>query len=428
MTNLLYDILLHITIIITAPYFVFKMLTAHKYRDGILERFGVYQPDKLKPFRDGRTVWFHAISVGETKAAVPVLKLFRQRHPQARILFSTVTQTGRKTAELECKGLIDGLVYFPLDLSWVVSGLIRRIRPAVFVTVEKDIWPNTFTRLHAAGVPVIVINGTLSDKSARRFKRFSFFLKDVFGAVSAFCARTSEDAEKAVSVGVSRGSVHTTGNIKFDLQPSTVDGTTAAGLARALGIRSGDLVFTAGSTHGNEEDVILRVFKRLVLRRSGLKLILAPRHPERFDEVEAIVRKTGLSYGRRTKGTVGDVVILDTVGELMTVWSFSDVALVAGSLVPGIGGHNLLEPAFFAKPVVYGPHLTAYLSMAELLEAAGGGVRVADEAGLFDAVDKLLSDGGLRVKTGGAARSVVEANRGAAEKSVEIIERFMPSV
>jgi len=425
MKNLLYDILLHLSILIAAPYFFFKMLTSHKYSDGIMERFGLYPAGKLDPFKGSPAVWFHAISAGETKAALPVLRLLRQRHPGLRIFFSTVTQTGRRTAEQECRGLIDALVYFPLDLSWVVAGLIRRLRPVAFVTVEKDIWPNTFTRLAAAGVPVVIINGTLSERSARRFERFCLFFKDVFGCVSAFCARTPEDGAKAALVGVAPGRIHTTGNIKFDIHPAAIDAKAADTLAAALGIRPGELVFTAGSTHAGEEEMILRVYAQLRRRVDGLRLVLVPRHPERFNEVEALVKKTGLDYGRRSQGPTSGVVILDTVGELMNVWSFTDAAFVGGSLVPGIGGHNLLEPAFFGRPVFCGALLSAYLSMAELLEAAGGGCRVAGEAELLETLTRIFSDKALRIEMGAAAKSVVEANRGAATKTVEIIERFI---
>lgn len=427
MKILLYDIFLHIAILVALPYFVFKMLTSHKYRDGIMERFGFYNAETLRLFASGRVIWFHAISVGETKAVVPVLKLLRQSQPQMRILFSTVTLTGRRTAEQECKDLIDGLIYFPLDLSWVVNKLITGFRPAVFVTVEKDIWPNTFLRLAKASVPIIIINGTLSERSTRRFKRFGFFFKAVFGTVSAFCARTPEDGVKAAIVGVMPDRIHTTGNLKFDLQPAQIDKKTADRLADGLGIRPEELVFTAGSTHTGEEEIILRVYMELRRRVKGVRLVLAPRHPERFNEVEALVKKTGLDYGRRSKGQFGDVVILDTLGELMTVWSFTDVAFVGGSLVPGIGGHNLLEPAFFARPVVCGQYLSAYLSMAELLEAAGGASRVADEAALLGTLTALLSDEARRVKMGAAAKAVVDANRGAAAKTVETIERFITS-
>lgn len=419
-----YDIILHIAILVAAPYFVFKMLTSHKYRDGIMERFGFYSEKKTAPFATGSVLWFHAISVGETKAAVPVLKLLRQNHPHLRILFSTVTLTGRKTAEQECKGLVDGIIYFPLDLSWVVNRLIKRFRLSAFVTVEKDIWPNTFVRLAKAGLPVIIVNGTLSERSTKRFKMLSFFFKDVFGAVSAFCARTPEDGVKAAFVGVSQARIHTTGNLKFDLRPSSFDDKRAQTLSNALGIKPGETVLTAGSTHAGEEEIILRVYIELRRRVKGLRLIIVPRHPERFNEVESMVKKTGLDYGRRSKGQAGEVVILDTVGELMMVWSLTDVAFVGGSLVPDIGGHNLLEPAFFAKPVVYGRHLSAYLSMAQLLEDAGGGSRVADEPALLETLTTLLTDKARAVKMGEAAKTVVDANRGAAAKTVEIIERL----
>ncbi|MBI5562238.1 MAG: 3-deoxy-D-manno-octulosonic acid transferase [Deltaproteobacteria bacterium] len=422
---LLYDILLHITLVLTAPYFVFKMLTVHKYRDGLLERFGLYKAGTLAPVAGGRAVWFHAISVGETKAALPVLRLFKKTHPDVRVVFSTVTQTGRRVAEQEARGLIDALIYFPLDLSWVVKAVIRKVRPTAFITVEKDIWPNAFLRLNAAGVPVFVVNGTMSERSTARFKRFGFFFKGVFRAVSAYCARTPEDRQRAVDAGVREDRAFSTGNIKFDISAPAVDKAASDALAASLGIRPGDIVITAGSTHAGEEEIILRVFKALLQNRPDLRLVIAPRHPERWGEVDSLIKKTGIYYGKRSSGTTGACVMLDTMGELMAVWSFTDIAFVGGSIVPGIGGHNLLEPAFFSRPVVYGARLTSYLGMAEMLEAAGGGIRAADEAGLAKAFETLLADEEARLRMGEAARSVVEANRGAAARSVEIIGRYM---
>lgn len=425
MTYLLYDILLHLSIIILLPYFAFKMFWVRKYREGIAQRFGFINGRKLGALAGGPVVWVHAVSVGETKAALPVLKLLKERRPGVRIVFSTVTQTGNRTAEKEGAGLIDALIYFPLDLSWVVKRVVSQLKPRVCVIVEKEVWPNFLRRLKGLDVPAVVINGTISERSFRRFLALGFFFRDVFGMISLFCARTAEDRERAVAVGVKEDCAVNIGNIKFDLKPPSVDPSYLDSLKGSIGIGPGDRTIVAGSTHSGEEEEIIRVFLSLLDEFKGLKLLIAPRHPERFEEVEAIIKKSGAAYARRTSGGAAPVVLLDSVGELMNVYSFATVAFVGGSLVDGIGGHNLLEPAYFGVPVVYGSRLSTYLGMAEMLEAAGGGIRVGGEASFKAALKRLLSDEKFRASAGENARRVVEANRGAAVRTADIIERFL---
>ncbi|MBI5887664.1 MAG: 3-deoxy-D-manno-octulosonic acid transferase [Deltaproteobacteria bacterium] len=425
MKYVLYDVILHVSLLVTLPYFFIKMLTARKYREGITERLGFIRAQKLKGLSGGPVLWAHAVSVGETRAVMPLLRLFKQRHPAVKIAFSTVTQTGNRVAAKEGAGIIDALFYFPFDLSWTVKGAIKKTRPKVFLTVEKEIWPNLFLHLNRLKTPVIMVNGTISERSCRRFIRFGFFFRGVFGMMQAFCARTPEDMKRAVNAGVKKDSAFLTGNIKFDIRPPEVNASSLDALKKALGLKAGDRVIVAGSTHRGEEEIILSAFKALSAELKGLKLILAPRHPERFNEAEAVVKKSGLSWARRSSGTGADVVILDTIGELMTVYSFADAAIVGGSFVEGIGGHNLLEPALLGKPVVCGPYLTTYLNMAEMLEAAGGGLRTeATGPAIAGALRKLLNDEQLRLRTGNAASAAVKANRGAVQKTLDVIERY----
>lgn len=403
------------------------MISARKYREGIPERFGLLDKGKLERLKGGPVVWVHAVSVGETNAVVPLLKSFKEKHPEAKVLFSTVTRTGNRVAASQGKGLVDALIYFPLDISWVVRRVVKMVGPCAFIVVEKEVWPNIFRTLNRSSIPIIVVNGTISDKSFKRFMRLKFFFRDVFGQISYFCARTDEDLVKAVKAGVREGSAEAVGNIKFDLKAPAASTEALESLKEALSIGPKDKVIVAGSTHRGEEEVILNAFKGLLKEIPGVRLILAPRHPERFGEVESIIKKSSLSCVRRTSGAgaCADVVLLDTVGELLTVYSFATAAIVGGSLVEGIGGHNLLEPAYFSKPVIYGGYLTTYLAMAEMLEAAGAGVRVNGESELAGALKKILTDNGLRERSGASARKVVEENRGAIKRTVEIIERFL---
>lgn len=427
MAYFLYNIILHLSAIVLIPYFLLKMLTARKYREGIPERFGFVDRAKFKNLKGGKAVWVHAVSVGETKAVLPVLRLLKRRRPDVKIVFSTVTATGNRTAAQEGKGLIDALIYFPLDLSWAVRRVTRMVKPVMFIVVEKEMWPNAFRAMYDMGAPIVIVNGTMSDRSARRYARLAFLFRDVFSKVSLFLARTDGDLEKALSTGVKAERAQVSGNIKFDLAPSLMDSQFVAKLKEAIGVAPGTKLIIAGSTHPGEEEIVLDAFKALSAEFEGLKLVIAPRHPERFTEVEGIIKKTGFDFTRRSKGGRSDVVLLDSIGELMTVYSFSDIAVVGGSLVPGIGGHNLLEPAYFGKPVVYGAHLTAYLGMAELLEKEGGGIRVAGENGLVDALRSLLSNELYMKRTGANAKKVVEENRGAAERTAAALERLLRS-
>jgi len=436
MKYFIYDILLHISLLVSLPYFVVKMFTARKYREGIRERFGFIAGEKLKGLADrgGPVVWVHAISVGETRAVLPVLKLLKERRPDARIVFSTVTITGNRCAARDAGSLIEALIYFPLDLSWTVKRALNAVRPDAVVVVEKEVWPNFIRTLRDKGVPLVVVNGTVSERSFKRFKSLGFIFREVFGAITFFSARTKEDLTRAVEAGVGRDRGAVAGDLKFDVRPPVDRGAGIEGLRSALRIAPGDKVIVAGSTHAGEEEIVLGAFRRLCegFKEGGLRLVIAPRHPERFDSVAEMLKSSGLEWRRRTDPAPGRglapcrVVLLDTVGELMAAYSFATVAVVGGSLVRGIGGHNLLEPACHARPVVYGKHLTAYKAMAGLLEEAGGGFRVDGEAGLVDALAELLTNDVMRRRAGMAAQKVVERNTGASGRTVEIIERFMP--
>jgi 3-deoxy-D-manno-octulosonic-acid transferase len=429
MAYILYDILLHAAFIALTPYFVVRMLSSGRYREGLKERLGFIDAARLKQLGGRRPVWFHAVSVGEVKAALPVVRLLKKRRPGAAVLLSTVTRTGFRTALSEAAGLADSVIYCPLDLSWAIGRAVTRLRPVAFVVVEKEFWPNTFRVMAEGGIPVIIANGTISERSFRRFLRLGFFFRGVFASVGAFSARTAEDMERAISAGVPAERAFCAGNLKFEVSPPEVGPGYLDALKGALAIGGQERVIVAGSTHRGEEDIVIAAFKALKddLKGRDIRLVLAPRHPERFSEVEASLKKAGLAYSRRSGGPRGrvDVVLLDTVGELIHAYAFAAVAFVGGSLVEGIGGHNLLEPAIYGAPVIYGPHLDAYLGMAMILEGAGGGMRVRDAGELMTALKTLLSDEAARSKAGLGARKAVEANRGAARRTVEAIEQFL---
>ncbi|MEK7313588.1 MAG: 3-deoxy-D-manno-octulosonic acid transferase [Deltaproteobacteria bacterium] len=430
MAFFLYDIFLHAALPAFLPYFLLKMIFYGKYRSGIFERFGFIKKEKTEKLRGKTVVWVHAVSVGETKAALPLVKILKQKNPGVRVVFSTVTATGNAVAKQDGASFIDALIYFPLDFGWAVRRVVRSVRPSLFVAVEKEFWPNLLMTLDRNSVPVIVVNGVISERSAKGYKRLAFLFSPVFDSISFFCAMTKQDAARAAMLGIKEARIAVSGNLKFDTVPPELTSVAKDSIRKNLGIGKGVPVIVAGSTHRGEEDILLTAFGRLKKEFLDLKLVLAPRHPERFDEVEGIVTKKGISC-RRKKKDIGkdleaDVALLDTIGELASVYSISTISFVGGTLVP-IGGHNLLEPAFFGIPVVYGPHLQNCLQMAEMLEAGGASVRVSAES-VEQEFRRLLQSESLRAKMGSAGKRVVESNRGAIEMSYNVMERYLSGI
>ncbi len=430
MKYLVYDILFHGFFAATLPYVLYKAATTEKYREGIGERFGRIGPEKLRRLAgSGPGVWIHAVSVGETRAAMPLLRAIRKKYPEARILFSTTTRTGQAVARAEGGDLLDALVYFPLDFSWAVKKVVSEFRPDIYIVVEKEVWPNLFKVLGDRGVPIVVVNGVISERSYRRFLKFNFFFREVFSRVAFFCARTDRDLGRALALGVKKDRALTTGNLKFD-QFAGGSAKSPDGLERALGVRTGEVLFVAGSTHRGEDEIVISAFLEARKEIKGLCLAIAPRHPERFAEVEGIIKKSGLpcvtrSSGKaRRKGSKG-VFLLDSMGELLGLYGLSHIALVGGSLLPGVGGHNLLEPAALGIPVLIGPHTETCAEMRDLLLEAGGGLVVHGADDLREALEELSGDKARREEMGRAARGVVEKNRGAVEKTLGVIEGFL---
>ncbi|MDH4227073.1 MAG: 3-deoxy-D-manno-octulosonic acid transferase [Deltaproteobacteria bacterium] len=427
MLRILYDILLHAAFVVTLPYFTYKAFTAGKYRQGIKERFGFISEKKLGALRNSRFVWMHAVSVGETRAVLPLLKLFKERHPEFKILFSTVTMTGNAVAKTEGAAIIDVLIYYPFDFFWVISRVLGKARPEAFIVAEKEIWPNMIAALKCRNIPIMVINGSISERSFKRYKFFGFFLRRAFESLSLFSAQTGLDAQRAIELGAPQKNTFATGNIKFDMKPKAANRAREEEIMRSLGIAAGDIVLTAGSTHPGEEKLILQAHETLKREFPELKLIIAPRHPERFSEVASLLSAGKIPFARRSRGVGSEkpsISLLDTLGELGIVYSFSTIAFVGGSLV-NIGGHNLLEPAFFSRPVIFGPYVKSYKQMAEELAGSGGGFLVNTIDDLIAIAGQLLRDKALYDKAGKAAHDFVVANSGTATKTLDLMDKLI---
>jgi 3-deoxy-D-manno-octulosonic-acid transferase len=367
--------------------------------------------------------WIHAVSVGEAATAAALVRGIRARWPELGIVVTTVTPTGARIVASEL-GQIATHRYFPLDLPRAVRRALDAVRPRFFLGMETELWPNFLRALAARGVPSMIANGRISDRSFKRYRVVRPFVARMLRGVSVFAMQSEEDARRIIALGAPEDRVVVTGNLKTDLAPAT----SGVDWERLLSVGPDDLVWIAGSTHRGEEPVILDVFERLRAEFPTLVLIVAPRHPERAGEVERLVGQRGMPVVRRTalpsSAPRGAVVILDTVGELADLYRLAAVVFVGGSLVAA-GGHNMLEPALRRKPVLYGPHTENFRDSASLLEVAGAAVAVKDAGGLEREMSRLLSDRAARGAMGEAGFAAVAARQGAVVQTLDLVARVL---
>lgn len=415
---ILYNMLLFASFPFGTLYYLGRLVKG-SYRGSIAERLGFIDLEV-----EG-AVWFHAVSVGEVNAAAPLIRRFRELYPWERLILSTVTPTGRRMAR-KALPFVD-LFYLPLDLPWIVKRVVTRMRPKMLCLVETEIWPNLLRRLKREGIPVVVVNGRLSERSFRWYMRFRPFFREVFNSVTCFSMQDSEDAKRLLSLGIDKEKIFITGNIKYHQDHDPIPEDDLKALTREIGLGTSDVVIIGGSTHRGEEGVLVKVFQKLKVKHPSLKLILVPRHPERAQEVEGVVRRVGFTCARRSREggfNRKEVLLVDTIGELKKFYAISTIAFVGGSLVRH-GGQNIIEPAYYRKPVLFGPHVENFLSIARDLERGGGGMKVRDEEDLLSRIDDLLSDPALCRRVGEAGYRVVERGKGALEKNLKIIRMVL---
>jgi 3-deoxy-D-manno-octulosonic-acid transferase len=416
---ILYNVILIAMTVLLSPFFLFKILTVPKYRGGISQKLGRVRKRVRRVIHGTRPIWVHAVSVGEVMAAHPLIRELKKKYPGRKLVLSTVTVTGNYTA-LRRVPEADAVFFFPFDYPWIVRRVIRRINPLIFLVAETELWPNFFRELSHARIPSVVINGRISSSSYRNYMKFRSFFRQVFGLVTLFCMQSEDDATRIKEVGAPSERVMVTGNLKFDQKIPTIKSSPVF-------IRPGSKVITAGSTHRGEESVLLDIFRRLRKKYPELVLILAPRHPERFDEVEGLVNRLGYECQRRTRpaaGAIKDVLLLDTIGELHSFYGICDIAFVGGSLVK-VGGHNLLEPAAMKKPVIFSSYMFNFKEISEALISAGGGLLVRDKEELYAQIDALLSNPEEANLIGERAFRVIEANSGATKRTIEAVSGFI---
>ena len=425
----LYTTLTALGAILLLPYFAVLWLWRGRYFHGLAERLGFY-PASLRAAATGSeaAIWVHAVSVGEVLAAIPLVRRLREGFPGRRLVLSTTTSTGQALARerLAQPALVDAVLYFPLDWPYPVRRAFRAIRPGIAVVVETEIWPNFLRCARSRGVPVVFVNGRISERSYARSQRWRWlggkFYRRVLADARLFLMQSEADAQRLRELGAPEARIEVKGNLKYDIAPPA-PGALAEWLEAAAGNRAPVLV--AGSVLAGEEEAVLDAFAAVRARHPHALLVLAPRKPDRFDAAAEVVTRTGFRCLRRSMANLSapfpegvDVLLLDSVGELAALYRSAAAVFVGGSLAPA-GGHNILEPAIFAKVPIFGPHMENFRQMSEEFRGAGAAVQVANGEELGRAWLDLLADDARRTTMGNAARRLVERNQGATERTVE---------
>ncbi|HMS83224.1 MAG TPA: 3-deoxy-D-manno-octulosonic acid transferase [Nitrospira sp.] len=372
-------------------------------------------------------VWIHAVSLGEVVAASPLVKALHDRHPEFRYIVTTVTETGREAVEQRLKGVAEHR-YAPLDFPWAVGRMIRHLQPILYLFVETELWPNLLWALHDHGAPSILVNGRLSSRSFGRqdVPILRSFYRTVLRTLTLCLMQSDRDRQRIVTLGAESSRAHVTGNIKFDQPLPEV--RPEEDLRGSFGLGGNEQLILAGSTHAGEEELLASAYAQIIKAHPATVLMVAPRHIERAEKVEAMFREAGFTVQRRSmireKQEGPRVIILDTRGELACAYREAVVAFVGGTLVP-IGGHNLLEPAVWGTPVLFGPYTDHCAEVAVLLQEAGGGHRVMGVDDLVHSLQEWLSRPDVRERVGQSAKRVVSDNQGALRRSLEFIESYL---
>lgn len=424
-----FDLLYLLAAPVGAPYLLYKRIRHGKYRESIPAMFGRHLHREEDAAWVEGCVWVHAVSVGEVMAAKAMLPMIRQRFSDLPVLVTTVTETGQAQARSLIPDLADAVRYYPADFSWVVRRFASFYKPRVLFLMETELWPNALHILAESGTKLFVLNGKISENSFRNYSRMKRLLVPAISRVTAFCMQTEQDARRAGGLIGDRSRVFVTGNCKFDVPMATLSNLRSAQLKSTLAVPAGASVVVAGSTHAGEEELVLDAFNRILGRDPAAFLLLAPRHPERFEQVWKLIAERGLaarrlSDGAKTTEQPARILLVDKMGLLSELYGIASVAVVCGSFVPGIGGHNLLEAAVHGVPVIYGPHMQSQPDMVRIVNDENGGIQT-DASGLRDAISNVLDDPGSAAEKGKLAREAVLANRGAARRNIEIVSEFL---
>jgi len=418
----LYSVFFYLLMPLILLRLLFRGMAAPSYRKRWLQRFGFFTPPELN--KD--TIWLHAVSVGETLAAVPLVKALQTKYPDHRLLITCMTPTGSERITAAFGDSVDHS-YAPYDTPDAVARFLRRVQPKMLIIMETELWPNTVAGCYKRQIPVILANGRLSEKSARGYGRVPGLSAPMLGQLTAVAAQHGDDGARFTELGLSAKNLYITGNIKFDLDLSAEVKQSAEALRQQWSGTTQRPILLAASTHRGEDEIILQAFGLIKQSVDNLLLVLVPRHPERFNQVGDLCREAGYSLARRSSNDSveqADILLGDSMGELMTFFGACDIAFVGGSLVTN-GGHNMIEPAAWGKPTLSGLSVFNFAEVSRLLAEAGGLSLVEDAAALADATIELIENPEQALQMGQQAQRVAEANRGALERLLTVIDNSL---
>ncbi|HEY2496905.1 MAG TPA: 3-deoxy-D-manno-octulosonic acid transferase [Candidatus Angelobacter sp.] len=412
-----YSLFLAVVALLSLPWLAVQMLRLGKYRAGFTERLGLV-PQRLHDAKQG-SIWVHAVSVGEVLAVSQLVTELRQKYPERQIFISTTTATGQALAR---QRFGENRVFFmPLDFGFAVRRYLFALKPRLIVLAETEFWPNLLHLAGKDGVGLATVNARISDRSFPRYRRFKWLFRRVLSEMDLFLAQTAEDAERLRAIGAATERVRVSGNLKFDVRPSS-ESSLATDLRSAIDRDSPVIVW--GSTAEGEEELLLEAFKSVQRQFPTAIMVLAPRHPERFEKVAALISSAGLPYVRRTtwspsQAITGGIFLLDSVGELAPIYALANIAFIGGSLVP-TGGHNILEPAQYGSAIVVGPHTFNFREIISIFEQ-GRAIKVATSETLATQLLDLLNNPDERRDMGNRAKELFERHAGATRRTLEAL-------
>lgn len=426
--HLLYNLLALVLVVLAAPVFLYRLIREAGFGERLKQSFGWLPPETVAKVANKNAIWLHAASVGEIVATSPMVKEIKKEMPDSVVVISVVTASGYDMA----KRIIpeaDGVIFFPLDLPWLSCHVVKKIAPQAFLLVETELWPNFLKASRKAGIPVMMVNGRIGDKSFGNYRYLGSVLQDMLQTVVKFCMQSSIDAQYIIKLGADPQRVMVTGNTKYDQTYTDVSEDEQKLLISQYGFAGQGPIMIAGSTHKGEEESLFASFGKIRNRFPQACLVIAPRDIQRADELVSMAAASGHRAVKRSKlekENAGghNTVILDTIGELGRVYSIADVVFVGGSLIPQ-GGHNILEPAAHGKPIVVGPHMFNFKDIYALLSDRKACITAKDPALLTDKLLAVLENKELSETMSKNARAIIEENRGAAHKNTLQLKQLL---
>jgi len=421
----LYNILLFLYFVVTLPFYFYKILTAEKYRIGLWQRMGFLA--KLPP---RKRILMHTVSVGEFIASIPVINSLKKNFPDHEIIVSTTTLAGNNVAKKR-SGEDFRVAYFPLDFSWAVNRFLKSISPSLIVLVETELWPNFLTRAKEKHIPVVVLNGRISGRSFNNYMRVKKMFSCVCADIKCWGVQFERDKERLISLGISEKRIGVTGSVKIDAAVANIPtAERVATIREQYGWEPGLFVLAGGSTHDGEEKILLDIYNEIKDNFKKIVLILAPRHPERAGDIERLIKNYGLKFAKRTDWQKGmkladyEVILVNTLGELNSIYNLATAVFIGKSLVKG-GGQNLLEPAALGKTVVCGPMMGNFVDLTQWLVSNGGAVQVENSDELKKKINELIINSEKCASFGVKARDLLVSATGAVERSIVLVKNIL---